>query len=156
MSLNCAEPNEKTMLEMLDSLYGEGVEISDGQHVGVDSGFLYNYIDDEDKSVALMVADASLVANAGSAMMMVPAGAAAEAAETGDLSKMMLDCYYEVANILSRAIMDDNSVHLKLEKMYTPGENTELISKYGSGGKQVSYKVKVPEYGDGNLTFFLT
>ena len=156
MSLKCAEPSEKTIQEMLDSLYGEGVVLSDSSPVNVDSGFVYNYVDDEDNSVAVMVADPSLVANAGSAMMMVPAGAAAEAAESGELSNMMLDCYYEVANILSRTLMDDSSVHLRLEKMYSPGENADLIERYSGECKHVSYNVKVPDYGDGNMTFFLT
>jgi len=156
MSLKCAEPSEKSIQEMLDSLYGEGVVLSEAGPVEVGTGFVYNYIDDDDNSVAVLVADSSLVANAGSAMMMVPAGAAAEAAETGDLSSMMLDCYYEVANILSRTLMDDNSVHLRLEKMYNPGENVNLIEQYSGECKQVSYNVQVPEYGDGNMTFFLT
>ena len=156
MSLKCAEPSEQLIQEMLDSLYGEGVVLSDTGPVNVSDGFVYNYIDDEDNSVAVMVADPSLVANAGSAMMMVPAGAAAEAVETGDLSDMMLECYYEVANILSRTLMDDSSVHLRLEKMYSPGENADLIKQYGGECKQVSYNVQVPAYGDGNMTFFLT
>ena len=156
MSLKCAEPSEKSLQEMLGSLYGEGVVLTDSSPLGVDSGFVYNYVDDEDNSVAVLVADSSMVANAGSAMMMVPAGAAAEAAESGDLSNMMLECYYEVANILSRSLMDDTSVHLRLEKMYTPGENTDLIAQYSGDCKQVSFNVKVPEYGDGNMTFFLT
>jgi len=156
MSLKCAEPSEKSVQEMMDSLYGEGVVLSDTSPVGVGDGFVYNYVDDEDNSVALLVADPSLVANAGSAMMMVPAGAAAEAAETGELSAMMLDCYYEVANILSRTLMDDSSVHLRLEKMYNPGENAVLIEQYGGECKQVSYNVQVPEYGAGNMTFFLS
>lgn len=156
MSLKCAEPQEKVIQEMLDSLYGEGVVISDSGPVDLGAGFVYNYVDDDDVSVAVLVADSSLVANAGAAMMMVPAGTAAEAAETGELSNMMLDCYYEVANILSRTLMDDSSVHLRLEKMYTPGENADLIQQYGGECKQVSYNVQVPEYGAGNMTFFLT
>ena len=54
MSLKCAEPSEKSLQEMLDSLYGEGVVLTDSSPIGVDSGFVYNYVDDEDNSVCLL------------------------------------------------------------------------------------------------------
>lgn len=146
-------PTSKSVAELLTVLYGDDLKVEDGEEVDFKSAFMANYICDDDKNVALCMADNKFVANSGSSMMMIPAGAAQDAAETNDFSQIMLESYYEVINILSRALMDATSGHLRLDKLSAPGENAEILEIFGSNSSKVSFSIDVPGYGPGNVTF---
>lgn len=155
MSTLCAMPTEKNIHTLLAPLFGDDVKVSPGESINIDDGYVANYIDDNDVPIAVCVADLPMVVYGGSIMMMIPKAGADDAIAEKDPSKVMHECFYEVANILSRAVMDDNSEHLRLEKVYEPGTNTELVTGLGADVHTVTVQVEVPSYGVGNATFIL-
>jgi len=153
---NCyVVPEEKSVSSLLSSLLGAETKISDGEKVDFDQGYVANYISPEDQTVAVCVADKFFAANAGASLMLVPAGSAKEAAEKNDLTNVMLEAFYEVCNILSRAMMDSKSSHLRLSTLSKPGDDIGFLSALDEGVKEVSFSVAVSGYGEGNVTFRL-
>jgi hypothetical protein len=153
MATLCAAPNESLVKSLLDPLFGAEVTVTTGDAVDTNDGYIANYISDEDVPIAVCVADVAMVVYSGSILMMIPKGGADDAIESKDPSAVMQECFYEVANILSRAVMDDSSEHLRLEKVYPPATNTELMTSLGDDVSTVSVTVEIPGYGPGNATF---
>ena len=88
--------------------------------------------------------------------MMIPKGGADDAVESKELTDVMQECYYEVVNILSRSLMSATSEHLRLEKVYPPGEKAELLDLLGAETESAAFKIEIPGYGFGELTFTLS
>ncbi len=153
MSYYYVVPEEKSVASLLSSLLGADTKVSAGEKVDFETGYVANYICPEDQTVAVCVADAGFAANSGASMMLVPAGTAKEAAEKNDLTNVMLEAFYEVCNILSRALMDSKSSHLRLSTLSKPGDDIGFVSALDEGSKEVSFAVSVPGYGEGNMTF---
>ncbi len=152
----CVKPTAESVKELLDALFGNSVEVSEGTHIEAADGYIANYISDEDKPIATCVANIDMVAYSGSIMMMIPKGGADDAIDSKELTEVMQECYYEVVNILSRALMSATSEHLRLEKVYPPGTNTELVASLGDDVEVASFAVEIPGYGPGTISFTLT
>jgi len=155
MSYYYVVPEQKSVASLLSSLLGADTKISEGEKVDFDKGYVANYICPDDKTVAVCVADSFFAANAGASLMLVPVGTAKEAAEKNDLTNVMMEAFYEVCNILSRALMDAKSSHLRLSTLSRPGDDIGFLSALDDGAKEVSFSVAVPGYGEGNMTFRL-
>ncbi|OED34397.1 hypothetical protein AB833_32165 [Chromatiales bacterium (ex Bugula neritina AB1)] len=155
MAKLCVSPTATSVKDLLGALFGNDVEVSDGTAVDPAGGYIANYISDDDKPICLCVANIEMVAYSGSIMMMIPKGGADDAVESKELTEVMQECYYEVVNILTRAVMSGTSEHLRLEKVYPPGTKTELVAELGDDVETVAFKVDVPGYGPGELTFIL-
>ncbi len=153
MSNRFEVPTDKSIAELLDALFGSEVKVSDGPVIEPADAYIANYICDEDKNVAVCVADTAMVAYSGSIMMMIPVGGANDAIESKELSDVMQECYYEVVNILSRSLMSSTSDHLRLDKVFKPGDNTDIVAGLGGEVDVVSYTVEIPGYGPGHITF---
>lgn len=153
MSARFEIPTDKSIKELLDALFGSSITVSEGTPLDPADAYIANYICDEGKNVVACAADISMVAYSGSIMMMIPAGGANDAIENKDLSEVMQECYYEVVNILSRALMTATSEHLRLDKVFPPGENTDLVADLGGEVDVVSFTIEIPGYGPGHLTF---
>lgn len=149
----CAIPTEDNIKSLLEPLFGGDVTVTTGDTVAVNDGYIANYISDDDVPIAVCVANIEMVAYSGSILMMIPKGGAEDAIETKDPSQVMQECFYEVANILSRAVMNDTSEHLRLEKVYQPGTNTDLVASLGDDVETMTVKIEVPGYGPGDATF---
>jgi len=152
-------PKAKDLTAAFGMLYGDGVDVKDGEPKPLSENKLYGlFVNSEGDPVAATMCDASFAAYAGSALMMLPPGAAEEAAETGDLTPVMEENVYELINICSRLFMGDNTPHLKLDKMYSdPGELPEkaremIANAEGANG----FGVEFPRYGAGNISFVTT
>ncbi|MCB1740072.1 MAG: hypothetical protein KDK91_06865 [Gammaproteobacteria bacterium] len=155
MSGSYAKPAKNAVKNMLAMLYGDEVEVADS--ADFDSGentITAVYVSDDAKPVALVKCDVPFGAYAGAALSMIPAAGAKDAAEEGELSKMMLDNLHEVMNILSRVFLSDSTPHLRLGTMYKslgelPGDARELGEQCGT---QVHFQVEIPQYGSGKLS----
>lgn len=147
-------PDTKSVEEILTMLFGDGVKVDSAEALSIDDGFVANYIFEEN-TVAVCVADYHLVAYAGASMMMIPAGAATEAANDKDITPVMVESYYEVANILSKTMMDATSAHLKLAQLAKPEDDTSFAQPLVGGSTEVSFSVELPGYGAGRLSFLI-
>lgn len=148
-------PSKKNVKKLLTGIFGDGCEVEEGEAINLEDNFVANYVC-EDTTVALCVADLSLVVNSGSGMMQLPPGVAKEALQDKEPTGVMVEAYYEVANILTRVLMDSKSPHLKLTTLSKPGEDIGFASALNGSTECVPFKVDIPGFGSGNLTFHIT
>ncbi len=152
-------PKSKDITAAFGMLYGNDIDVSDAEPKPLSENRLYGlFVNSEGAPVAATMCDAQFAAFAGSALMMLPPGAAEEAAETGDLTPVMEENVYEILNICSRLFMGDDTPHLKLEKMYTdaselPEEAKKMISEAEASR---GFGVEFPRYGAGSISFVTT
>ncbi|MGB2681778.1 MAG: hypothetical protein WBE39_10745 [Candidatus Competibacter sp.] len=156
-----AVPNAKAMAQTFEMLFGGNVPVTPAKALDVKPGsgnLIATFVSDEDKPVAVAVCDVPFAANAGSALSMLPAGAAKDAIKTKKLEQAMLDNLYEVMNILSTLLMNEHTPHLKLATLYPdigklPADAKALLSAIKG---RADFSVNVPRYGVGNVALLTT
>lgn len=148
-------PKKQNVKKLLVGIFGDGTEVEDGEALNLDESFVANYVL-EDNTVAVCVADVSLVVNSGSGMMQLPPGVAQDAIKENDPTGIMVEAYYEVANILTRVLMNAKTPHLKLTNLAKPGEDIGFAAGLNGSAECVPFKVEIPGFGSGNLTFLVT
>ena len=149
---NYVKPSAKSTKSYLVGLITDGIEVSDGEEVASDGAYIANYVSEEG-TVAVCIADLSLVCFAGAALMQIPPAVAKESISDKDPTNVMIDCFYEVTNILSRVFMDEKSDHLKLTTLSKPGDDVSFMSAINDEAETVSFNVEIPGYGTGGLTY---
>lgn len=152
MAGNFVTPQEAAVSEMLGMLFGD-ISVSAGGEVAAE-GFGATMIDDDDQLVAMIVCDYPFVGFSGAALSMMPVGGAEDMIAEKDFSKTIMDNFYEVMNICSRLLMSDSSDHLRLDQTVDPGVLADTVASL-SATKTVSYKVDIPRYGSGTMSFLI-
>ena len=150
-------PNAAAMTETVAMLFGDGAKVTPGKRLDSKAGsgnLIATYIADDGKPVAAVLCDVPFAANAGSALSMLPVGAAKDAIKTKKLEQVMLDNLYEVMNILSTLLMNDHTPHLKLATLYPdlgklPADAKALL---GAATGHADFTINVPRYGSGCLS----
>jgi len=148
-------PSKQNVKKLLTGIFGDGTTVEDGEEMTLEDNYVANYVC-EDTTVALCVADLSLVVNSGSGMMQLPPGVAKEAIQDKDPTEVMVEAYYEVANILTRVLMDSKSPHLKLTTLSKPGEDIAFTKGIDGGTQCVPFNVEIPGFGSGKLMFHVS
>jgi hypothetical protein len=154
-------PKDKEVRQMLGMLYADGFGVDPGEPVATDSGsnsIVAVYINDEGTPVTACCCDLPFAAYSGAALSMIPAGGAEDAAKSGDLTEMMRGNLHEIMNICSRLFMTNETPHLKLEALYdSPDALPESArSMVDAAPGRSDYRVKIPGYGEGNISFLST
>lgn len=117
-------------------------------------GVVADYVGDDDGLAGVAVADLPMACRSGSALVMMPTTVAEEAIGAGAIEGDMLDCYREVANVLSRLLNSPSTPHVKLRRVYRTGELVpgEVRALLRDGTRRRDFWVDVQEYGEGHLT----
>ncbi len=152
---NYITPSKGNVKKLLTGIFGDGTEVEEGEAINLEDSYVANYVC-EDTTVALCVADLSLVVNSGSGMMQLPPAVAKDAIKDKDPTEIMVEAYYEVANILTRVLMNSKSPHLKLTTLHKPGDDLGFASAINGSTECIPFKVDIPGFGSGNLTFHIT
>ncbi|HBR97242.1 MAG TPA: hypothetical protein DD979_07670 [Gammaproteobacteria bacterium] len=155
---NFAIPKKIEVQQMLGMLYDNEISVEDAEPIAAQEdpkAMVAVYVDDNDVPVTACTCDFNFTAYAGGALTKIPQGGAAEMAETGEFSQMIMGNFYEVMNICSRLFMNSQTPHLRLEKTYpklddAPGEVTTIFTEAASN---VGFKVNIDGYGEGQLSF---
>ncbi|MBX2886718.1 MAG: hypothetical protein KTR32_42620 [Granulosicoccus sp.] len=155
MTTQLIVPTEKSVGDILTSLYGKEVTTVAADPLPAADSFVSSYLCDEDKTVAVCLADYAAVGNAGGSLLMLPVGGIEDAVNDKDISKNMSEGFYEVVNVLSRVLMDNNSLHLRLDKLYPPGEATAVTEELGSDIEEMGFDITVQGYATGRISFQL-
>lgn len=116
---------------------------------------IVDYVDADGHVAGTAIADLPMAARSGSALVMMPSTVAEEAIAAGFVDGDMLDCYKEVANVLSRLMNSATTPHVKMRGMYQtgellPGEVRAMLR--GEGCRRRDYIVGIEEYGEGRLS----
>lgn len=150
-------PDKDTIYEMLNLLLGDNmsVEYKDGQ-VGVDNKFAAIYVDAENTPRALCICDVEFAAYSGGAMTLMPLDTVKSAIDAGELTEVLSQNLYEVMNICTRLVIDDETPHLRLTEVKKTGEIAEVVESLLATGFRGDYEVSVPRYGKGMMTFLVS
>ena len=151
-------PNNTEVKQMLGMLYGQGLAVEGGDPVATDAGsnsIIAIYINDAGEPVTACCCDLPFAAYCGSALSMIPAGGAEDAANSGDLTEMMRGNLQEVMDICSRLFISDSTPHLKLDALYDGPDSLPEMARtlLESASGRADLKVSIPGYGQGNLSF---
>jgi hypothetical protein len=151
-------PMLEAIRDLVGDLLSKGCAVdksADRLELGPDTALvLAEYVDEDGDVAAAAVADLPFACRAGSALVMMPPAVAEEAVAAGRLDGDMLDCFREVANVLSRLMNSADTPHVKLRGLYQtgqllPGELRTLLR--GDGARRRDFVVAIEEYGDGHL-----
>lgn len=148
-------PESEAMVSLLSIIFGDDVEVGNCDTPDFTDQYQATFIDPEDKLVALCYSDIDFVAYSGSALSMIPAGAAEDMIAEKDISDTIALNFHEVMNICSQLLMNDNSPHLRLDKTFGPGGSDTDQSALADPVVASMY-VDVPRYGKGTLSFVIT
>ncbi len=158
MTSVCPLPDRAKIIEILGLLF-DGLEVKPGgnfKHTAAGGAWFGVYVADDGAPVALCSADVNLAASFGAAFSMLPVAAAKEAAKARELTTVMIENIREIMNICTRLVMDDTSVHLKLEQVYPINSLPAAAAALLAAAKQrCEFQLQLPKYGGGVLTLLL-
>lgn len=146
-------PDAKAVQELLEIIFGDGLQVTACDAPDSDCAHVATYIDDDESLVALGHCDAPFVAYAGAALSMIPPDEARRMVDQNDITEAIFANHYEVMNICSRLLMDESGgAHLRLERTVNPGDGASPADPV-PGAHRVGFKLDVPRYGTGMLAF---
>ncbi|MEM1229921.1 MAG: hypothetical protein AAGI15_05240 [Pseudomonadota bacterium] len=146
-------PKPDEIAPLLEMVFGEGVEMDLVDQPDPKECHAATFICDEDKLVALCHCDPSFVIYSGAALSMLPANVADEMIKDKEYTDVVKDNFYEVMNICSKLLMSETSAHLRLAETLDPEAAAGLNEKLPEGVENVAYRLKIPNFGEGQISF---
>ncbi len=155
-------PGPDEVEETLGMLVGKSVttkRIANPQTASFKGSVSIYTFDDESVGAAIFC-EIGLTNSLGAAMMMIPAGAAEDATDEGEIPNNLLENFKEVANVLT-AIMNDKRTHAKRVKLskvlVAPDElNDDILPLLKSPARVASFDAFIPGgYPGGEIRFCL-
>lgn len=150
---NCfPAPDETKLLNVVTKLFGSDASVKASAAHPSDEALCAVYLSDDDAPVAAVLCDPAFGAYAGSALSMITARGAADAAASGDLSDAMVDNLYEVMQICSILFTDDAAPRLRLGPLHKRrAERTDEVNALLGVADGPSFTIQIPHYGSGVL-----
>ncbi|MEM9620483.1 MAG: hypothetical protein AAF993_02470 [Pseudomonadota bacterium] len=139
-------PGEDKLIETMKMLFGDDASACESANT-FDTTFSASFVNAEGDNVASCEADIQFASYAGAAFSMLPADVASEFIADGEISSVAKDNLYEVMNIFSALLMNDNTPHLKLKAL------TDETVDIASTPEEKCYTLTVPGYGEGHVRF---
>ncbi len=155
MSKQYVVPGTRATTELLAMIFGNEISVAKGEATEISDSHVATFIDDDDKLVAICACDKQFVAYSGAALSMIPANVANEMIGSNDIPESILSNFYEVMNICSKLMMDDDSLHLRLDKIAAPGEASAEIGSMADCDQTLSFTLNIPQYGQGGFDFLI-
>src|SRR5436190_3267233 len=118
-------PPALAVRNMLEELLGRDVTVAPADPVvGSDLAktVMAVYVDRHLKLAAVLGLDLPLAANAGAALGLLPVGAVDDAMQLGTLTAMLAENVGEVCNVFTGLLNRDGGPHVKLHRVFEPGE----------------------------------
>jgi hypothetical protein len=150
-------PSSFAVRNMLSDLIGREVDVKPGELVkGLASVAVF--VTDQNKMAGLAVVDLALSAYLGGALALLPAGGVADMVEESDLSPLVVENVFEVANVLAGVFNTPGASHVKLFQLYEPHDTLPADVREAAGryGARLDLVVSVAGYGKGGLSLVVT
>ncbi len=149
-------PTPPATTDLLSVIFGDGLSTASMDAPGTDGRYVATFINREDELVALCVCDKPFVAYSGAALSMIPVDVANEMISSNDVTEAIVGNYYEIMNICSKLLMAESGAHLRLDKVLAPEDAADTVGKLDGSATVVSFKVDIPRYGNGEISFIVT
>ncbi len=113
------------------------------------------YCSDDGTPRAVASLDFLFAACLGAALAMMPLAAAQDAAKTGKMSEMLLDCTKEVLNVSARLMNKPGGMRVVLKKVVSGTETLgpDIRAKMATAPLQREYDLEIGGYGRGRMVF---
>jgi hypothetical protein len=111
-------PSRDALARLLRDLFGRAVAAKGVSAPAATKCFIASYVDAEGRVAALAVCDVAAGATLGSAIALIPSGAAADAARAGRLTADMVDNLREVLNVAASLF---TGLHVTFREVLPPG-----------------------------------
>lgn len=108
------------------------------------------FVDDVDDPLMLAGGDDAFAFLSGAALAMLPKVRAEEAIASGVDSDDLMDCYFEVMNVLTRVINDQGGDHVRLIP-----QSSVVLSDLPDPVKGTGLDIEIDGYGTGRISFWL-
>lgn len=119
-----------------------------------DSVVFGRFVDDNDKLVAVVSADAGFTCYTGAAIMMLPPAAAEDAKKSSDMPEEITEAFGEVLNVLSRLFNTSDRPHCRYTTADYGKAPDDIKAFIKASSSRDSYGFEVGGYGQGTLTLF--
>ena len=138
---------------MISDLIGREVDVAPGDHV-TGAASVAVYVTDSKKMAGLALLDVPLSAYLGGALALLPPGGVADMVEENDLSTLVVENVFEVANVLAGIFNTPGASHVRLARLYEPRETlpTEVRDAATMYGARLDLVVSIAGYGKGALS----
>ena len=117
-----------------------------------EAAYAAEFVDDEAQLVSVCLADLRASAALGCALSMIPPAGAEDMCKEGQLSEMAEANLYEVMNIFSTLFMNNDTPHLKLERVVPAGESEAVQAL--ADCDNASFELELAAYGKGIVSFY--
>lgn len=141
-------PQANAVAEVLTMLFGEDANVAPADKP-VDARRC-DYGTDEDRSACVMFADNEFATYSAAKLLMVPAGRAKDMAAAGERTDALDEGFAEIANISATLFQAVRKDRLSLTGVDLDDVDAATGDAYPDN---VTYKVDVPGYGPGHVTF---
>ena len=149
-------PNQEEIYDMLSLLLSDRIVVEyKNIPMNLADKYVATYLNAEGEIGALCCCDAQFAAFAGGSITLMPPDATKDAADFDDLTEMMVSNMYEVMNICTRLVINDETPHLKLTEVKKFEEVQEDAAAILAANNRGDYTVDIPRYGKGSITFFV-
>lgn len=150
-------PDTESVYEMLNLLLGDDMTVEYRKMpVPTDKGYAAIYVNKENEPKAICVCDIAFAAFSGGAMTMMPPNSCKDAVDDEELSEMLVQNLYEVMNICTRLVIDDETPHLRLTELKPAAEVQDIIETLLAEDNRGDYIIDIPKYGKGLMTFIVS
>lgn len=119
-----------------------------------DSVVFGRFVDDNDRLVAVVSADAAFACYTGAAIMMMPVAAANDAKTSDPLPDTITEAFAEVLNVLSRMFNTSDRPHCRYTTADYGKAPDDIKAFIKTSSSRDSFGFEVGGYGQGTLTLF--
>ena len=154
-------PTLKSVRDLLSDLTGRDVEVRAGADpvgVGGSPGSVVGlYVDDSQRTAAVVCFDFPLAAYSGAALGLVPVGASEASIEDGELATNLFENCSEVLNIMASLFNLPDAPHLRLYAAYAPDEvlRADVREIAVRQAPREDIAVEIGRYGSGTMSIVL-
>lgn len=150
-------PDAKPVKDMLSMLFGRDVQVAPGETVALsisNPGTLAAYVDDQLSVRCFVVADLPLSVYMGAALALTPPGRAEDLIAEGAVDATVGENIAEIMNILSGLFETAETPHIKLHRVFLPGESIDptWLTQASAPGGRLDLQATVHGYGSGQLS----
>jgi len=152
-------PNAQQVRELVEGLVGRDVAVTTGGAMVDPAGGALTgvYVDDRLALVALVLLDVPLAAHVGASLGLVPARAAAEAADAGDLPDALAENAGEILNVTASLFNAEGAPHVRLDRIYGPRDPlpADVATWVPAYVRRTDLDMQVAGYGGGAFSLLV-
>ena len=145
-------PETSDLIPLLTALIGKDLNFEAGVDPSTPAEIeehLTLFVSDDNAPLMLAGGDKAFAYLAGAALAMVPKGRAEEAI-TGAADEDLLENYFEVMNVVTRAVNDQGGDHVRLIP-----QSSVVLADLPEPVKGAGLDIDIDKYGTGRLSFWL-